>query len=238
MYQVTINDFEGPLDLLLHLIKKHDMDIMDVSIEEITKQYLDFITRMEEMNLNIASEYLVMASELIEIKSSTLLPKPEIEEEEEDKKEILINRLIEYQKYKEVTSQFKELELERQNYFTKPEENLNLYGDTTENLDLGEIDLQALLDAFSKFLVRKEEEKPLNTKISKREYSVKQRSGEIINVLKKKKKMYFEELFENNRKDFIIVTFLSILNLVRHQEVSVVQTNNFDRIMISLRGEK
>lgn len=238
MYQVTINDFEGPLDLLLHLIKKHDMDIMDISIEEITKQYLDFITKMEEMNLNIASEYLVMASELIEIKSSTLLPKPEIEEEEEDKREILINRLIEYQKYKEVTSQFKELELERQNYFTKPEENLNLYGDTSESLDLGDVDLQALLEAFSKFLVRKEEEKPLNTKISKREYSVKQRSGEIINVLKTKKKMYFEELFDNNRKDFIIVTFLSVLNLVRHQEVNVVQTNNFDRIMISLRGEK
>lgn len=237
MYQVTINDFEGPLDLLLHLIKKHDMDIMDISIEEITKQYLSFITKMEEMNLNIASEYLVMASELIEIKSSTLLPKPEIEEEE-DKREILINRLIEYKKYKEVTSQFKELELDRQNYYTKPEENLNLYGDASENLDLGDVDLQALVDAFSKFLVRKEEEKPLNTKISKREYSVKQRSGEIINVLKKKKKVYFEELFEDNRKDFIIVTFLSILNLVRHQEVSIVQTNNFDKIMISLRGEK
>ncbi len=237
MYQVTINDFEGPLDLLLHLIKKHDMDIMNISIEEITKQYLDFITKMEEMNLNIASEYLVMASELIEIKSSTLLPKKEEETEEEDERENLINRLIEYKKYKEVTDQFKQLELERQNYYTKPEENLNMYADASEGLDLGDVDLNILLEAFSKFLVRKEEEKPLNTKITKKEYSVKQRSTEIINVLKNKKKVYFEELFETNKKDYIIVTFLSILNLVRKHEVNIVQENNFDRITISLRGE-
>ena len=90
MYQVTINDFEGPLDLLLHLIKKHDMDIVNISIEEVTKQYLDFIQKQEEMNLNIASEYLIMAAELIEIKSSILLPKKEEEIEEEDPRENLI----------------------------------------------------------------------------------------------------------------------------------------------------
>ena len=100
MYQVTINDFEGPLDLLLHLIKKDDIDIIDISVDEITKQYLEFIEEQENMNLNVSSEYLVMAAELIEMKSSYLLPKKEIEEDEEDPRENLINILLEYKKYK------------------------------------------------------------------------------------------------------------------------------------------
>lgn len=237
MYQVTINDFEGPMDLLLHLIKTHDMDIMDISIEEITKQYLKFIQKQEEMNLNIASEYLIMAAELIEIKSAILLPKKEEEVEEEDPRENLINRLLEYKMYKEVTSSFEKLEEDRKNYYTKPQENLNEYRNPDEKIDLGDIDLNALMEAFSKFLVRKQEEKPLNTKISKKEYSVRQRSSEIIGVLKKKKKMKFEELFDVYKKDYIIVTFLSILSLARHGEIKIVQSDNFEQISLSLRGE-
>ena len=105
-YTIEINNFEGPLDLLLHLIKKAELDICEISIVEITKQYLDYINLMESMNLNIASEYLTMAAELIEIKSSILLPKKKIDNEddyEEDPKENLINRLIEYEKYKEIS---------------------------------------------------------------------------------------------------------------------------------------
>ena len=238
MYQVTINDFEGPLDLLLHLIKKQDMDIMEISIEEITKQYLEFIEKQEEMNLNVASEYLIMAAELIEIKSSILLPKKEVEnEEEEDPRENLINRLIEYKRYKEITGEFEKLEHDRKKYFTKEMEDLSVYRDEDSEIKLGDIDLNTLMDAFSKFLMRKEEEKPLNTKISKKEYSVKQRSTEIIEVLKKKKKMNFEELFEIRRKDYIIVTFLSILSLARNGQINIKQDDNFDNIYLSLRGE-
>lgn len=237
MYQVTINDFEGPMDLLLHLIKKHDMDIMDISIEEITKQYLKFIEEQEQMNLNIASEYLIMAAELLEIKSAILLPKHEEEEEEEDPREELINRLLDYKKYKEITSEFEKLEENRKLYYTKSQENLNEYRDEDTKLDLGDIDLNALMDAFSKFLIRKQDEKPLNTKITKREYSVKERSTEIIGVLKKKKKMNFEELFDIYKKDYIIVTFLSILSLARKQEINIKQDNNFENIFLTLRGE-
>ena len=102
-YEIKSNAFEGPLDLLLHLIKKSDVDIFNIEIETITKQYLEYIEAMEELNLNIASEYLVMAAELIEMKSAILLPKPEIEEDEyeEDLKENLTKRLLEYQKYKD-----------------------------------------------------------------------------------------------------------------------------------------
>lgn len=238
-YKVTINDFEGPMDLLLHLIKKHDMDIFDISIEEITKQYLNFINEMEEMNLNIASEYLIMAAELLEIKSSILLPKKEVEDDEEieDPRENLIERLIEYKKYKEITSEFKDLEENRKNYFTKGVEDLNEYRDNDTPLDLGDIDLNALLEAFLKFLVRKEDEKPLNTKISRKEYSVEDRCKEIRTILKKKKNMNFDELFEEYRKDYVVVTFLSILSLAKSNEVTIKQDDNFDRIYLTFRGE-
>ena len=101
-YKFVINDFEGPLDLLLHLVKTSEMDIYDISVEKITEQYLEFIRRMEEMNLTVASEYLVMAAELIELKSRLLLPNSKNDEDdeyEEDPRENLINRLVEYKKY-------------------------------------------------------------------------------------------------------------------------------------------
>ena len=116
-YEVKIDNFEGPLDLLLHLIKESKVDIWEISIADIAEEYLAYIQKMEKLNLDIASEYLVMASELIEMKSRMLLPRQEKdvgEEEEEDPKERLIRRLVEYQKYKEVTKNFKELESLRQ----------------------------------------------------------------------------------------------------------------------------
>lgn len=235
-YKVTINDFEGPMDLLLHLVKKQDVDIYDISIEEITRQYLEFINEMEEMNLNVASEYLIMAAELLEIKSSMLLPKQEIEDLEEDSRENLINRLIEYKRYKEITSEFKDLEGLRKNYYTKGVENLNEYR-KDEDVDLGDIDLNTLVDAISKLLLRKEEEKPLNTKISKKEYSVEQRSYEIRSILKKKKNVNFEELFDVYSKDYIVVTFLSILSLAKNHELEIKQEENFKNIFLTYRGE-
>ena len=126
-YKFKINDFEGPLDLLLHLIKESKMDIFNIEIVSLTNQYLDFISHMKELNLSIASSYLVMASELMYMKSNYLLPRPEKEDEDEiDAKEELINRLIEYKKYKELTPTFKKLEEDRKTFplkrYGKPEE--------------------------------------------------------------------------------------------------------------------
>lgn len=231
-YTVTIDQFEGPLDLLLHLIKESNLDIFDISIEEITKQYLDYIHKMEEFNLNIASEYLVMAAELMEMKSRILLPRHEEEQEEieEDPREALIQRLLEYQKYKEVTSAFKELEEMRSQIYTKAPENRKQY--VEEELDLGDITLDNLMEAFQKFLERKEFEKPLNTKITKKEYSVSARNKEIRSILREKKRVSFEELFTVYSKDYIVVTFLSILDLARKQELSIEQTHNFEHIFL------
>lgn len=239
-YKIMINEFEGPMDLLLHLIKKSEVNIYDISIEEITKQYLDYISAMEQLDLDIASEYLIMAAELIEIKSAMLLPKPVVEDDdeyEEDPKEKLIARLLEYKKYKEMTSEFKKLEEERKEIYTKETSDLNEYRQDGV-VDLGDIDLNSLLDAFSKFLERKKLEEPLNTKVTKKEYSISERSSEIKNILKKKKKVNFEELFERYNKDYVVVTFLSILTMAKKQELVITQENNFDKIILSLKGSE
>jgi len=235
-YTITIDNFEGPLDLLLHLIKQADIDICDISILDITKQYMDYINKMEELNLNIASEYLIMAAELLEMKSNMLLPKPktETDEYEEDPREKLIKRLLEYQSYKEITEEFKELELSRKDYFTKDPSDLSEF--KSQNEITGEGNVDDLLMAFKKFLERKELEKPLNTKITTKEYSVSARSSEIRKILKSKKKLYFEELFEDFSKNYVVVTFLSILDLARKQELTIEQENNFEKIYLLAKG--
>lgn len=228
-YNVNLPEFEGPLDLLLHLIKKADISIFDISIDEITKQYLEYINKMEEMNLNIASEYLVMASDLIEMKSRTLIPKEE-ENQEEDPREELINRLIDYQIYKESTTKLKEYESLRKEVYTK-EPSLEEYKNSNMTLDLG-ISLDDLTNALTKFLQSKEIAKPLTTKVTNKEYSVGKRSVEIRDILRIKKKVNFFELFDETTKEYVVVTFLAILNMSKKQEISITQENNFENIII------
>lgn len=229
-YEVKIDEFEGPLDLLLYLIKQANINIWDIKIKVIAKQYLDYIKNMEQLNLNIASEYLVMAAELIEMKSATLLPKKEVEEEiEEDPREQLINRLLEYESYKQMTSVFKDFESERKLIHTKEPS----YLDEFKNEEItANVDVEDLLNAFSLFLQKKEFDKPLNTKITTKEYSIEERKIEIKNIIKIKKRVEFEELFEIYNKDYIIVTFLSILDLAKKQELKIEQEKNFDKIYL------
>ena len=226
-----IDAFEGPLDLLLHLIKKSNISITDINIVDITKQYLDYINCMEEMNLDIASEYLTMAAELIEMKSNILLPKPETNDVEEERKD-LINRLLDYEQYKKMISYFKDLELNRRDVFTKTPDDLKNY-DCVSNVNLlGDVTIDDLVLALNKFFSKKEYEKPLNTKVTSREYSVSLRCEEIKDVLKKKKKVVFTELFDRYDKSFIVVTFLAILDSVRKSNVIVSQDRNFNQIYI------
>ncbi|MGE5455847.1 MAG: segregation/condensation protein A [Ignavibacteriales bacterium] len=239
-YEINMPEFEGPLDLLLHLIKQSDINIFDISIEKITKQYLDFIKKMEEMNLNVASEYLVMAAELIEMKSVTLLPNQNDnadDEYEEDPREQLINRLLEYQYYKEVSNVLKDYESERNKMFSKVPSNLDEYA-KEDNDNHNQIDLNELLEAFSNFLERRELDKPLNTKITTKEFSVSVRSNEIKEIIKNKKKVEFTELFDVYTRDYIVVTFLSILDLAKKQELKIVQDSNFYKIYLIAKGSE
>ena len=231
-YKVTIDKFEGPLDLLLHLIKKSNINITDINIVDITKQYLEYIKEMEELNLDIASEYLTMAAELIEMKSKILLPQQE--EDVEDDRQNLINKLIDYEQYKQVIEKFKTLELDRRDEFTKEPEDLKKYDCVSETHLNKDITLNDLLDAFSIFLQKKEKEKPLNTKITTKEYSVIKRSEEIKEILNKKKRITFNELFKEYNKSYIVVTFLAILNLSKKENIKLKQENNFKEIYIEV----
>lgn len=231
-YKFKINEFEGPFDLLLHLIKESKMDIMDIEIVKLTNQYLDYINSMKEMNLEIASEYLTLASELMYLKSKSLLPKREDEEESDDYEEAkndLVNRILEYKKYKEVTETLKLLEENRSYLYTKDMSDLNEY--KSDKIDLeGNVSIDDLVDALRKYLKRMEYRKPLSTKITMREISVKERKNSIRNLLSKKKKIEFFELFDETSKDYIVATFLSILEMAKEKELVISQESNFDKI--------
>lgn len=235
--EVKLQVFEGPLDLLLHLVKEANIDILDIKVEEITDKYLEYIKREEELNINIAASYLVMASELMYLKSKSLLPVVKKDDEEVEDEEItrenLINRLIEYKRYKEMTPVFKELEEERKKIYIKAPEKVSNYVDNTL---VGEASVDDLIEAFKRFLERKEEEKPLETTIARKEYSVKERKNNIRNILKVKKKAYLEELFEEYNRPVVVVTFLSILEMVKEKSVVISQDRNFDKILIELRN--
>ena len=231
-YTLKTVEFEGPLDLLLHLIKEANIDIFEIKISEITDQYLAYITKMEELDLNIDSEYLVMAADLIEMKSRELLPKNEEEdEEEEDPKEALINRLLEYQKYKEVTSELKKLEEERSEFYSKLPSVLDEFKDDTLKVH-EDLTLDDIIKAFANLKEKQILEKPLNTVVTKKEYSVGLRSKEILNKLKTKKQINFDELFETFTKDYVVVTFLSILDLAKKQNITIKQDRNLGNITL------
>lgn len=234
MNTFLIGDFEGPLDLLLHLVKKQEMDISELSLIDITEQYINFIKEMEDMNLTIASEFLVTASELIEMKSRFLLPRPPKEDNEdleENPEEELKRRLLEYQKYKESVSSFRVLEDNRSKYYTKMPEKREIYtSDKLENtMNLTAYDL---LNALQKLLERKEYSKPLNTKITKKELSVSDRVAKIRSVLKKEKRIEFYSLFEEVSKPYVVVTFLGILEMAKNREIVLKQDENFGTIVL------
>ena len=235
-----INEFEGPLDLLLHLIKENKMDIMNIEIEKITEQYISYLNEQEKMNLEIASEYLVMASELIELKSKLLLPNPKVEETEEeqvDPREELVNRLLEYQAYKEITKVLKEKEELRKEIYTKSPENIKNYIEEDTKLS-SDITLDDLVEAFKKYLERKKESKPLKTKVTTNEISVSSRRLEIKSILKKKPRVSFFELFPVLNKEYIVATFLAILEMAKNKELKITQEKNFDDIICEVQNEK
>ncbi len=231
MYEITIDNFSGPMDLLLHLIKQSKMDIMNIKLEIIIDEYLEYINKMTEMNLDVASSYLVMASELLEIKSKMLLPKEDDEEEEEDPKERLINRLILYQQYKDQIDSFKELENERSTYYTKIPSSLDEYQTDEKKARITDVTLDDLVKAFEDFLARVDLEKPVHTKVTKKELSVEDRIVNIKSRFKKQKRIDFFDLFEVKSKEYVVVTFLAILEMAKNNELMIYQEDNFGNIV-------
>ncbi|WP_243386460.1 segregation/condensation protein A [Bacillus kexueae] len=240
-YLVKIDAFEGPLDLLLHLINRLEIDIYDIPVSKITEQYVAYIHTMQELELDVASEYLVMAATLLSIKSRMLLPHQEesLEDdvlmmEEEDPREELVQRLVEYRKYKEAAQQLKEKEEERAQIFTKPPSDLSDYASAVEghkpHLDVTVYDM---IGAFQKMLRRKKLQKPLATRVTRQEIPIEKRMDEIIEDLRiHKKKRHFFELFPSDQRDYLVVTFLAILELMKNQYIYIEQERNFADIYI------
>lgn len=234
---IKINDFDGPLDLLWHLIKAHKMDIYDINIEKITKEYLSFINEHKELTIDGASEYLVMASELIHLKSKLLLNKNDEEEDAEyeiNTEDDLRNRLIEYEKLKAAADRLVELEDKRKEVLTKLPSNLSEYANKSVKLS-SDITLDDLLKAFESYLNRKKLDEPVNKAVTKRELSVEDRCLSIKSYLHNRGKINFLDLFDEVDKPYVIVTFLGILNLVKSREAVISQEYNFGDIFIEER---
>lgn len=238
-FEFTIAEFSGPLDLLLHLVKESKMDIYEVPIEHITKEYVEFIDQMEEMNIDVASEYLVLASELIHLKSKMLLNIKDTEEEGEQlefkigTEEELRHRLMEYKRYKELSEEFRLLESRRGEVHTKIPESLIEYKEDVA-LNTG-LTLDDLMSAFAQFLERQKFNKPLSTKITKKEISVEHRTKEIRDILTKHKRVEFFELFDEPSRMYIVVTFLSVLEMAKNDEIDIRQEENFSNIYIEAK---
>ncbi len=233
--KLCINDFEGPLDLLLHLVKTAKMDIYEIDTKYIIDKYLEFIESIPAYDLDDASEYLVMAAELIHLKSRLLL---NLDSESEDNDEFSINseedlknKLIEYERYQNVTNVFKELEEKRNEFFTKLPENLNEFVDTKEKLE-GNMDVELLKVALIELNKRMSYQKPINTRITRKEISVEERKEYIREFISKRKNVKFTDLFEEYNKDVVVATFLSILDMCKTQEITLRQDSNFGEIYI------
>lgn len=241
-YKVKIDVFEGPLDLLLHLINRLEIDIYDIPVAQITEQYLIYIKNMTELKLDVASEFLVMAATLLEIKSKMLLPKHEeiFDEEnieisfEEDPRDELVERLIEYRKYKEAAQDLKSMEEERGLMYTKAPSDLSDFAKEKqpERTEIT-VSLYDMLAALQKLMRRKKLQRPIATKITRQEISIEKRMTEIMEELVKVKvRINFNDLFPFPAKEHIVVTFLAILELIKRKEIDVEQLENFGEIFV------
>lgn len=236
---LNINDFSGPLDLLLHMVKRHEMDIYEIDLKIIIDEYLSFIGSIDRNDLDKKSEYLVMASELIHLKSKLLLGFDDEEDDTEyeiNSEEDLRNRLIEYEKYQNISNDFRDLEANRQDYYTKVPENLSNYVEKEVITDLG-VDIKDLIKAFLDMQERMSYKKPMATKVTKKELSVKMKTTYIRDILKKEKKIEFTKLFESFTKEELVVTLLSILEMSKNNEVALSQKKNFSKIYVEVVNE-
>lgn len=240
-YHVKLEAFEGPLDLLLHLINRLEVDIYDIPMAELTHQYIEHLYTMRVLKLDELSEYLVLAATLLEIKSKLLLPVNKEEafddefDYEEDPREELIARLIEYRKYKEAAEALRESAADRDEHFTKKPEDLSGYGEPLVEEVTEPLNVFDLIGAFQKMLHRKKLRLPLTASITKSEQSVGDKMSSILSKLQTRGgECEFHSLFETATTSEMVLTFLSLLELMKLQEVKVRQQQNFEELLISL----
>lgn len=245
---VKLQVFEGPLDLLLHLVEKHKIDIYDIPIVLITEQYLDYIQAMDTKDLDIMSEFLIMAATLVKIKSIMLLPKDEEEkEEEEDPRQELVERLLEYKMYKYMSYELKDRQLDASKVVYKkatiPDEIVNFKDEVDLEELLSDLNLTKLHGIF-KSIIKKQIEKidPIRSKFGRIEKETVTLSDKMVYIEaygREHRNFNFLNLLEKqNSKIDIIVTFLGILELMKISKLTIIQENIFDEIIISYIAEE
>lgn len=236
-YNIHLNVYDGPLDLLCDLISKQKIDIKDISISEITSQYLAYIDMLNEMDLEVASEFIIMASKLVEIKSKYLLYKQHHEEHEEDPRLELVEKLEEYKKFKEASLSIKEnVHYICDTFFRAKEEVI-----VDNKIDLDEISIEAIRTILPMILKTKviegfDKTEELDMIVKKRVVSSEEKMSYLRDLMKKKDKVSFVELVGPYDKDETIATFLAILELIKEKLIVVVQNEFFDDILIIKRG--
>jgi len=234
MYEVKLTTFEGPLDLLLHLIKQKEVEIYDISIAEITEQYLEYLDLMKQLDLDIASEFLVMAATLLQIKSQSILPTDEEPEEDisEDAREELIRQLLEYKEFKEVSVALENKADRHAQVFGRPAE-LSDEIDRSKEV-LIKATLFDLLSVVKTTLERMPDIEQRTEEIQAETITVEQKIDEILNIIQTQDRIGFNKLFSSfNTKLEVIVTFLAILELVRLKEIILLQAGLFGDIHIA-----
>ncbi|HEK9099420.1 TPA: segregation/condensation protein A [Bacillus pseudomycoides] len=239
-YNFKVEAFEGPLDLLLHLIHRYEIDIYNIPVAEITEQYLSYIHTMKELQLDVASEYLVMAATLLQIKSKMLLPKQEEdvpdsgEDFMDDPRQELMERLIEYKKYKQVAAELKEREQERAQLYTRPPIDFTSFQQEEETSLPLDVTLYDMLAAFQKLMRRKKSKRPVTTRITRQEIPIEQRMSDILQQLDTAEgRQSFYDLFVDEEREVMVVTFLAILELMKNQQIVIEQEHNFDEIFLT-----
>jgi segregation and condensation protein A len=235
-YPVRLDNFEGPLDLLLHLIKKHELSIYDIPILTITKQYLEYIDLMQEMNLDVAGEFLVMAATLIHIKSRMLLPRadPTQEDPDEDPREALVRRLLEHQKFKAAAELLHERETLRSAQWTRPDGPIaEIAGESPE--PEVEVDLFSLITAF-RAVVERARQRP-KVYLPSEQIPIEDRIEQLMSMLSETEACGFEDLFADvQSRAGMIVTFLAMLEMIRLKLIRVFQSGSMGPIRVYKRA--
>jgi segregation and condensation protein A len=233
-YKIELEVFEGPLDLLLYLIKKEELDIYDIPIEKINKQYMDYLDLMRMLDLDVAGEFLVMAATLMMIKSRMLLPieeRPELDEDDEDPRWDLVKQLVEYKKFKDIASKLHVQELEQENIFDIGQD-ITILDDGDDGVELADVSLYDLISAFNNVLKRAKKE--VVGDIFSDQFTVAQKIDELVSMLRKKRSVQFYSLFtEESTKHEIVCTFLALLELIKMRKITIYQESQFSDIMIS-----
>lgn len=239
--ELKLDTFEGPLDLLLHLIERSEIDLYDISIAEVTQQYMDALAQMQQLELEIASEFLVMASTLLAMKSKMLLPKPEpdvfqpmfeMDVEEIDPRQELIMRLVEYKRFKLLAETLKEREKERAKVFSRLPADLQAYLPEEEPNPVKNVSIYDLVEAFQSVLKKAKSVDPVS-RVHRDEMSVGERIEWLRDQLKQKTHVLFSHLFLSMpTREAIVITFLALLELMKKREIVCEQNRLFADIVI------